>query len=188
MADYLNIRVHAFMPKSSANGPGLRSVIWFQGCPFNCPGCFNPETHDPAGGKSVSAENIVQKVLRAKNETDGITISGGEPFYQPEGLLKILRKIRQVSELSVLVFSGYEFEKIQAEPRFSVCLPYIDALICGPYMKDRPPAYERFCSSDNQQLILTSGYFCKNDFNGLPTEEIIVQPGGKIIFSGIEDC
>ena len=85
----------------------------------------------------------------------------------------------------VLVFTGYTKDEIFTTPAFSLCLEYIDALICGPYRADRKPAYERFCSSDNQELILLSARFHPEDFADLPLQEWIIDNHGNTTISGI---
>ena len=181
----MGIRIHEFLRGSRANGPGIRNVVWFQGCTLGCPGCFNPKTHDPAGGKEMSAEEVCSFLLAPDRPCDGITISGGEPFRQPEGLLELLQLLNGSRTPPVLVFSGYTFKTIQQTPAFSACLPYIDALICGPYQADTSPAYERFCSSGNQELVILSGRFRPEDFAELPLREWIIDNHGFEAISGI---
>ena len=181
----MGIRIHELLRGSCANGPGIRNVVWFQGCTLSCPGCFNPLTHDPAGGREMSTEEVCSFLLSPEQPCSGITISGGEPFQQPEGLLEILQRLNASRTPPVLVFTGYPFTVIQQTQAFSACLPYIDALICGPYRKDRPPAYERFCSSGNQELILRSDRFKAEDFADLPLQEWIIDNHGFEMISGI---
>ena len=179
----MNIQVHKILTGSSANGPGKRNVVWLQGCTFHCPGCFNPLTHDPAGGKTIPIEQLYTELTNVP--CDGITISGGEPFQQPEALLELLKLIRKQSSLPVLLFSGYSYPELSNHPACSACLPLIDALICGPYRQDLPPAYERFCSSANQELILLSDRYRKEDFGNLPLGEYIFDGEGNAVLSGI---
>ncbi|MBZ0237815.1 MAG: radical SAM protein, partial [Deltaproteobacteria bacterium] len=72
-------RVHAREPRSRANGPGTRFVIWMQGCSLGCPGCFNPTTHAPAGGELVDTAALLAEVAATRG-LDGLTLSGGEPL------------------------------------------------------------------------------------------------------------
>ena len=116
---------------------------------------------------------------------DGITISGGEPFLQTPSLYELLKDLRAKQSPPVLIFSGYPREKLFSDPACSACLDLTDALICGPYRKDLPPAYERFCSSANQELILLSDRYTMEDFSGLPLSEVIIEPDGTAVFSGV---
>src|SRR6266545_7596698 len=100
------INLHATMARSRANGPGTRFAIWFQGCSLGCPGCFNPATHPAAAGQRVRVGELVDRVLAERHAIEGVTVSGGEPFEQPEALLALAQSLRPHG-LSVLVFSGF---------------------------------------------------------------------------------
>lgn len=184
----MNIRYHAILCGSAANGPGRRNVVWLQGCTLNCPGCFNPLTHDPQSGKLISCAELCGLLLRPDPICEGITISGGEPFQQAEALLELLRNLKLRNSPPVLVFSGYSFSRIQDDPVCCSCLPFVDALICGPFMPDEPPAYERFCSSANQELILLTDRYTNRDFENLPLGEIMIDKEGNAVVSGIRQA
>src|ERR1017187_4541453 len=101
--------LHALIPASRANGPGLRAVVFFQGCKIGCVGCFNPRTH-PFRGAEFKVDDVFQEVLRAQTQhsLDGITFSGGEPMQQADSLLQLIQALRrQAPELSFGMFSGY---------------------------------------------------------------------------------
>lgn len=181
----MDIRIHKILQGSSANGPGIRNTVWFQGCTLNCPACFNPLTHDPVGGRKMSVSSVCGKLLAPSAPCEGITVSGGEPFLQAEGLTELLRLIRGRSPLGTLVFSGYT--RAQLSELFPDVLRsgLIDALICGPYRSDLPPAYERFCSSANQELVLLTGRYTEEDFKRLPLSELIIEADGTATHTGI---
>ena len=84
------VRISGFKKHSSVNGPGVRYVLFFQGCPHHCPGCQNPETHDPAGGTERNTGDVIREVLQTKY-LDGLTFSGGDPLMQPEAVKEMLR-------------------------------------------------------------------------------------------------
>lgn len=179
----MEIRFHKIIKGSRANGPGIRNVIWFQGCSLCCPYCFNSCTHDPLGGRQISVNRLSEILLETK--ADGITISGGEPFQQPEALQELLQTLKEKKSPPVLVFSGYTFRALTSDPIRSACLPMIDALICGPYQYDQPSAFDRFCSSANQELIFLSDRYTASDFNDLPLCEVIIEANGNALISGI---
>lgn len=181
----MNVRVHEILMGSCANGPGIRNVVWFQGCTLSCPGCFNPQTHDPGAGFLLSADVLCEKLLSSGHPCDGITISGGEPFQQPEALLELLKKLHDEKAPPILLFSGYTFDFLQSAAVTAACLPLIDGLICGPFRAEVPPAYQRFCSSGNQELVLMTKRFSEADFMDLPTGEYILNENGETIVSGI---
>ena len=180
----MKIRIHKTLSGSSANGPGIRNVVWFQGCDLGCPGCFNPKTHDPNKGRAFSARHLCGMLTAPEVPCCGITISGGEPFQQPAGLLKLLQELDARQSPPILVFSGYPYSKLQQNPLTAACLLHIDALICGPYRADLEPDYEHFCSSSNQKLILLSKRFSYQDFKNLPLHEWIID-SSEITISGI---
>ena len=179
----MDVSVHKILKGSRANGPGIRNVVWFQGCTLQCPGCFNPDTHDPASSHKISVTDLCSSLLEPK--CDGVTISGGEPFQQPEALFQLLTSLRKNNIQSILLFSGYPYDVLRTASFSKTSLPLIDVLICGPYRKDLPPAYDRFCSSSNQELILLSDRYTTEDFCDLPLSEIIITPEGETVMSGI---
>lgn len=181
----MDIRIHALLPRSQANGPGMRAVVWLQGCRLNCPGCFNPLTHPVDAGKSVSVDDLCEELLKDRDEIEGISISGGEPFLQEEALFELLTVMRSQSKLSIIVFSGFTFAELNAEAGRERCLPLIDALVCGPYKEELPPDYEHFCSSSNQALVLLSERYRYEDFSDLPLQECIIDADGVQHMSGI---
>jgi anaerobic ribonucleoside-triphosphate reductase activating protein len=101
--------LHALIPASRANGPGLRTVVFFQGCKVGCVGCWNPRTH-PFQGTEIKVDAVAQEVLRAHQDhtLEGITFSGGEPMQQVGSLLGLMHSLRRQSpKLSFGMFSGY---------------------------------------------------------------------------------
>src|ERR1039458_10044414 len=101
--------LHALIPASRANGPGLRAVVFFQGCSIGCAKCWNPKSHYFQGQK-VTVDAIAEDVLRARQEhsLEGVTFSGGEPMQQADSLLGLMHSLRQQApELSFAMFSGY---------------------------------------------------------------------------------
>ena len=84
------MRIYGLVQDSIVDGPGFRFVCFVQGCPPHCPGCHNPDSHDPGGGTEMSVEDVGAELL--KNPlTDGLTLSGGEPFQQAEDCLTLAR-------------------------------------------------------------------------------------------------
>ncbi len=113
-----------------ALGPGQRIGIWFQGCSIRCPGCMSRDTW-AAPRTFISVEALVAKVSVWLPEADGITISGGEPFDQPEALAALLAQVRLLSGCSILVYSGYPFETLR--DKYPQALAAIDVLISEPF-------------------------------------------------------
>ena len=109
------LRISGIVNDSIVDGPGMRYVVFVQGCYHNCEGCHNKHTHDPLGGKFMSIEDILDEIK--KNPLlDGVTFSGGEPFQQAGVLATLGRKIKDYDpNLSIITYSGYIFEHLLKE-------------------------------------------------------------------------
>ncbi|WP_447888933.1 4Fe-4S single cluster domain-containing protein [Serratia fonticola] len=142
-------------------GPGKRIGIWFQGCSLHCPGCLSPETWRFTRDK-IAIETLVEQLRPWYSQADGITISGGEPFDQPQALGRLLSAIRQDFTGNILVFSGHAYAAIT--PHLSAMPGLIDALVSGPF-KQQSPQTLKLRGSDNQILHLLTEVG-KTHFNG----------------------
>ena len=178
------LRIHQFQPASLSNGPGWRAVIWLQGCTLACPGCFNPQTHAPAGGQWLAVDDLVEQILALQPSIEGITISGGEPLQQLPGLLAFLARIRAASNLSSLLFSGFTWTEIQKMPQASRLLANIDVLIAGRYDGNQRVAHGLLGSQNKTVHFLTNRYAII-DLQAVPEAEVILTQNGEIIFTGI---
>ncbi len=136
-------------------GPGERVCLWTRGCSKNCPGCISPELQNPEGNNAderILAQILIQ-VAKAGG-CDGLTVSGGDPFEQPESLLLLLSLVREHFK-DILVYTGYTLEEIKKGKALEAgirCLEYIDVLIDGRYVKakNRPDCILR--GSTNQKI------------------------------------
>lgn len=177
------MNIHAIEERSRANGPGRRFVIWFQGCSLGCPGCYNPATHDAAPKQRVSADDVVARIV-ATRDIEGVTISGGEPFEQIDALAELVARLRERTALSVLVFSGYARDEIEAMPLGPAVLANIDVLIDGRYR-----AGERVATglrgSANQQVHLLTERYTAEDIAAVPEAEIRIDAAGRVHLTGV---
>lgn len=148
-----DIRIAGIVKESIVDGPGLRYVVFTQGCPHHCPGCHNPHTHDPSKGYMCSIEKIFSEV-KQNPLLSGITFSGGEPFLQADKLVELARLVKSIG-LSVIVYTGYLFEDLMMSGDESVreLLMLIDVLIDGQFDEKLKSEDLRFCGSSNQRLI-----------------------------------
>ena len=145
------MRISSTMHDSIVDGPGLRYVVFAQGCPHRCPGCHNPETQDPAGGREVAVGEIIKDML--KNPlTDGLTLSGGEPFSQAEDCAKIARAAREAG-LNVWCYTGWTVEELRKNPGADVLLREVDVLVDGPYNEAERSLNLQWRGSANQRVI-----------------------------------
>lgn len=149
------IRVSGLIEESIVDGPGLRYVVFTQGCPHHCPGCHNPQTHDFAGGE----ERQIAEILAAIAENpllSGVTLSGGEPFCQPAACAAIARGVHAMGR-HVLAYSGYTLEQLQAlaaeDMAVAALLQEVDTLIDGPYIEAERDLTLQFRGSINQRII-----------------------------------
>lgn len=181
------LRIHDFLPASRANGPGWRAVVWVQGCTLNCPGCFNLETHDPEGGERMPVAALFRRIAALVEGIEGLSISGGEPFQQPRSLLCLLRRVRQETNLSVLVFTGYTLGEIRGMPEVEPLLAYIDVLVAGRYdVTQHLSDSLGLRSSANQTVHLLSEHYTMDDLRAVPPAEVILTPGGEVALSGVD--
>jgi anaerobic ribonucleoside-triphosphate reductase activating protein len=170
-------RVHAIEPRSRANGPGTRFVLWFQGCTLGCAGCFNPGTH-AVGGREVAIDTI------DFGDAEGISLSGGEPMQQPEAALALLRRAR-ARGLSTLMFSGYTRAEIEAHPLGPAVLAELDVLIDGRYVAaDRLATGLR--GSANQRIQLLTDRYALADVEATPVAEIRIGRDGQLVLTGVD--
>src|ERR1035437_4587591 len=106
----VQLRLAGVVKESIVDGPGFRYVVFAQGCPHNCEGCHNPETHDFDGGFTAYPEKIINEI---KNNSliSGLTLSGGEPFCQAAAF-SALANMAKVKGISVITYTGYTFEEL----------------------------------------------------------------------------
>jgi anaerobic ribonucleoside-triphosphate reductase activating protein len=184
-------RIHAVEPRSRANGPGARFVVWFQGCTLGCPGCFNPTTHDAAGGREVAIDELVGELNRAAATgsaaapaIEGLSLSGGEPLQQPAAARALLDAARALG-LSTLAFSGYTIDEIRALPGGPEVLARLDVLIDGRYL-----ARERLAiglrGSANQRIQLLTHRYTRREVEDTPVAEIRIGPTGEVVLTGVD--
>jgi anaerobic ribonucleoside-triphosphate reductase activating protein len=137
----------------STLGYGKRVGIWMQGCSIQCPGCISRDTWGFRDDTSIAIEPFIAGIAHWLTRADGVTISGGEPFDQPEALYALVGALRRHTPGDLLVYSGYAREKL--EQSYATILEAIDVLVSEPY---RPAAGATLTlrGSDNQRILLLS--------------------------------
>ena len=141
---------------SIVDGPGLRMVIWTQGCKHNCKGCHNPQTHSLTKGYEVDTKEVIDKMASLKLQ-QGITLSGGEPFLQPEPLEEIAREAK-INGLDVWSYTGFTFEQLLDKKNRAYfknlnLLKQIDILVDGKFIAEKKDISLKFRGSSNQRII-----------------------------------
>ncbi|MGQ4876006.1 MAG: 4Fe-4S single cluster domain-containing protein [Promethearchaeia archaeon] len=167
----MKIRINDIFEESRANGPGIRFVIFMQGCPLRCEGCINPQTHDPNGGYLITIKKLVNKIKLIRNKLEGITITGGEPFFQPKALYKLVKKIKTLN-LSIIISTGYEIEELRNEINyFNKIISNIDVLIYGRFHHEQILG-SGLVGSKNKRIIFFTNKYCIENIYNTPKFEI----------------
>ena len=190
--------LHAFVPASRANGPGLRAVVYFQGCSLHCAKCWNPTTHK-FRGVEVPVLEVVQRIEEASQfeSLEGATFSGGEPMQQAEALLELMRTFRRTAPaVSLGMFTGYTESEL-ATGRYATRLratveqkrelwrtvrELLDFAVMGRYDQTQP-AMEPLRTSQDQRLVLFSSRYQEVDF-GPQLVEITIEESGESVLTG----
>ena len=149
------MRIAGTIQDSIVDGPGFRFVVFAQGCQRHCEGCHNQATWDIAGGQEVPAGDIISDML-GNPLTDGLTLSGGEPFLQAEAGAEIAAAARE-NGLNVWVYSGNTFEELRdrpdQDPAIKALLELADVLVDGPFVLAERTLSLKWRGSRNQRLI-----------------------------------
>jgi anaerobic ribonucleoside-triphosphate reductase activating protein len=155
MIEDKKIRLAAILPESLVNGPGIRRVLFSQGCPHNCKGCFSTHTHSYTDGALINMDEIIEDIRR-NPLLRGVTFSGGEPWEQADKFAYIAKAVKSFG-LTVWCYTGYTFEHIiknQSKRKgWSELLQYIDVLVDGKFQEDRKDEELKFRGSSNQRII-----------------------------------
>lgn len=148
----MKIRIAGLVNDSIVDGPGLRLAVFTQGCPHHCPGCHNPQSHDFEGGELRDTDDILN-IARDNMLLDGITLSGGEPFAQPEACLELAKGAHALG-LNVWCYSGYTFEALMGGAEsWRRLLENVDVLVDGPFLIDQRTLDAHFRGSLNQRVL-----------------------------------
>jgi len=180
----LTIRVGTYLPESFTNGPGLRSVLWVQGCPKRCKGCWNPQFLVENTGVEWTFDEAFER-LTESNSIEGITLLGGEPFIQAESLTELCMRVKSLG-LTIMAYSGWTYEELlsMGSPKTDL-LKLCDILIDGEYVQSMSePLLWR--GSKNQKVYFLSKRYIEweNRVNEIVQDfEVIIQ-GEKIILTG----
>lgn len=138
-------------------GPGNRVGIWFDGCSHACKGCSNPELWEFQEKYSTSIDMVIKllNTIKESQVIDGFTVTGGDPFEQPEDLRQLLKYVKTVSE-DILVYTGYDYSYLQKN--YSNILELITVLIDGMYIEEKNDNSFLKGSSNQNIIILDESY------------------------------
>ncbi len=151
----MEIRLSGIIKESIVDGNGIRMVVFTQGCPHNCEGCHNPQTHDINGGYMADIDEIFRE-FKSDPLLSGITFSGGEPFIQPVPLTELAKMVKSINK-SVISYTGFTFEELihisESKPEVLELLKNIDYLIDGRFILSQRSLTLKFRGSKNQRII-----------------------------------
>ena len=183
-ADVLNVA--AVCPSTRSLGPGVRSVIWVQGCFFRCPGCIAPGWIPIQPARMVPLDKLVEELLVDPAVT-GLTFSGGEPMLQAAGLARFARLARQVRPLNIICFSGFtlsHLRRVPPGPGVDDLLEQLDVLIDGPYIEQLNDN-RGLRGSSNQQIHFFTDRLKAHDLAGDPRRAEIRIHAGEAMLVGV---
>lgn len=138
-------------------GPGRRIVIWTIGCPRRCKDCSNPELWNIDPQKDIDISDLI-KIINNQTDVDGITITGGDPFYQRNELLKLVNEIKRKGINDILIYTGYLYEELQQDEVSKEIINNISALVDGPYIAELNDNIGLRGSSNQRLFVLNKKY------------------------------
>lgn len=168
----MKIRIAGITKESVVDGPGVRTVVFAQGCPHHCLGCHNPDTWDPRAGDTMNVQDVLQEMYNDKLAT-GVTFSGGEPFDQPKEFYHLAYLVRLWGK-SIIIYTGYTWEELQELSKVDKdvlsLIEISDYIIDSPYIESERDLGLRYRGSRNQRVIdvqksLKFGSLVQTEFN-----------------------
>ncbi|MBQ9466734.1 MAG: 4Fe-4S cluster-binding domain-containing protein [Muribaculaceae bacterium] len=172
------LRVIDIVAGTSVDGPHLRTSIYLAGCAHHCPGCHNPQSWDPHAGHEIAVSDLLDVIAR---EEMPVTLSGGDPLFQAEGIAALTRLLkdrhktssppcrawpwpgptgrrwgedpRGVGEADIWLYTGYRWEQIVATPRLLDAVSNVDVVVDGPFVQSLRDTTLLFRGSSNQRII-----------------------------------
>ena len=177
------VRIHATQFRSRANGPGSRTVVWFQGCSLACPGCFNPDTHISLNPDS-STDELLKHLLEQESNPDGLTISGGEPLEQPTALRELVERWKEETKAGVIVLTGFTWKEIQSDTVKVQAVARADLVITGRYNSQLHIATGLRGSQNKNYNFLTNVYSLQEMLD-VPELEVLIEADGVVHVTGV---
>ena len=154
----MKFRCAGLTPESIVDGPGFRFTVWTQGCMHHCKGCHNPQTWDFGGGFEADTDEVYEQMIKDPM-LDGVTLSGGDPFYQAKPMAELARKIHacETNKMNVIAYTGFDFEYLiqyaDEKNGYMELLKECDYIIDGPFILEERSLELKFRGSRNQRFI-----------------------------------
>ena len=179
------LNIAAMTGCTQALGPGIRAVVWVQGCPLNCRGCLAPDWIPFVPATSMTPDQILDSL--ELDRVSGLTFSGGEPMEQAAGLAALARLARRKKDLNLICFTGYRYERLLHNPPNTgvpELLAEVDVLIDGPYIQSMNDSVG-LRGSSNQRIIHLTSRLKQYDFESETRKVEISVTDGELAFVGI---
>ena len=155
------MRILKIFKETISDEPGFRYSIYFSGCSHGCPGCHNPASWDADRGEILDEDYFykIVKEIKGNKMLSGITLSGGDPFYNSSELLDFLTKLRgELEDVNIWCYTGYTLEELLEDSVKKECLKYLDTIVDGKFIKDLYLPDLEFRGSTNQRIINVKDY------------------------------
>lgn len=177
------INVARWLPRSSVNGPGERFVLWVQGCPLQCPGCWNPDTWSFAANQLMSVSEAYS-LIGESGPIDGVTFTGGEPFAQAKSLAILAKRLKH-DDISLMAFTGFELDELVDTERRQL-LEMLDIVVTGRFKRAARVEGLTWRGSSNQEVhLLTSRHRAIQGQDAQEQRaEVVISESGSTILTG----
>lgn len=155
MKDKFNLRILGTYKETVVDGEGLRYSIYFAGCTHACKGCHNKESWCPDNGTLIT-EEYLDKIINEINSNpilDGITLSGGDPLYNPEEMLEVVKYLKEKTGMNIWLYTGYTIEELRKDNKRMAVLEYVDTIVDGKFIQELYDPLLKFRGSSNQRII-----------------------------------
>lgn len=184
----VEIRIYNYQDGVTKLGPGIRFILWTQGCARCCKGCMTPMSQDRDSGRIISVFDLADIIIQSGR--DGLTIGGGEPFLQAQALYELVNLIRAKRDIGIIVYTGYTLDEILQSKDLYMCrfLEQIDLLIDGPYIEELNDGMNLRGSSNQRAIALTARY--ESDVDGYGSKKAEVEffmKEDKVLMVGVPD-
>lgn len=146
------MRILKILKGTTVDGPGFRTSVYFAGCAHHCPGCHNPGSWDFTGGEDTSIDQLMEIV---EEEDFDVTLSGGDPLYQPEDVAELCRRVARLGH-TVWIYTGFTWEEILSDPRLLDAVRHAEVVVDSPFIESLLDRDLLFRGSSNQRLIRVS--------------------------------
>lgn len=142
-------------PETIVDGEGIRYSIYLSGCRHHCKGCHNKASWNPQAGSLLTQQKVDEIIneINANPLLDGITFSGGDPFYNPEEFLPLIKTIKERTNMNIWCYTGYTYEQLMNMEVCREILKLVDVLVDGKFIEDLYSPYLEFRGSSNQRII-----------------------------------